>query len=211
MTSLQVNGACFYCTRTRETNNRNTMRSIGLALLATLSAPSTGLALALPPLLDRVVSPAIIRLEKFVASQQIPDAVTVPGRLRLDECSATEASDDAATSGAAVDHSVWDEILRAHTSPGGEYGGVKALAVDYRAVSADPRFDAYLETLAAAPSELAPAEQLALFMNAYNALCIGLIVSHLRSKGELPKSINDLTRCVRVRSDVPSQCASDTR
>ena len=66
-------------------------------------------------------------------------------------------------------------------------------------MSADPRFDAYLETLAAAPAELSPAEELALFMNAYNALCIGLIVSHLRSKGELPKSINDLTRCVRVR------------
>ena len=52
----------------------------GLAALA--GTPS---AVALPPILDRVVSPAYIRLEKYVAGKQIPNAVSVPGRRRLGE------------------------------------------------------------------------------------------------------------------------------
>ena len=57
-----------------------------------------------------------------------------------------------------------------------------ASTVDYEKLSADPRYDKYVQQLAGADFDtLPPAEQLALLMNAYNAFCIGHVVARFRS------------------------------
>ena len=72
--------------------------------------------------------------------------------------------------GGTFDHSAFDALLRAHVR-----GGL----VDYDAFKNAPAFRAYLDRLAAAdPSSLGRAEQLALWINAYNAYTIQLINRH---------------------------------
>lgn len=81
--------------------------------------------------------------------------------------------------GAKFDHSTWDAVLRSHVTTGATLDGIVTATVNYAGVAADGRFTEYLQALAAAdvPS-LAPAEQFALWINAYNALCIHLVVEH---------------------------------
>ena len=72
----------------------------------------------------------------------------------------------------SVDHSAFDRLLRAHVVNG---------MVDYDAFKADATFAAYLRMLAAtSPANLSRNEQLALWINAYNAYTIQLI----NNKGE---------------------------
>ena len=98
----------------------------------------------------------------------------------------------AASGGAGCDHSQWDTLLRTHVSST-EIDGIITNGVDYVGMAASPAFDAYLATLSATdPAKLAPNEQLALYLNAYNALCIGLVVQAYRKDGTLPGSINEL-------------------
>lgn len=99
-------------------------------------------------------------------------------RLKLDDGQSSSSGSD------SFDHSLWDALLKQHVSPGTRLeGGVITSTVDYEKLSADPRFDQYLQLLAEVDFEnLSPAEQLALLMNAYNAFCIGHVVNHLRSK-----------------------------
>ncbi len=82
---------------------------------------------------------------------------------------------------ARVDHSVYAALLASHVRNG---------RVDYQGFKRDePRLDAYLKTLAGAdPDRLAPAEQMAFYINAYNAWTIKLIL------GKYPdlESIKDL-------------------
>ena len=53
--------------------------------------------------------------------------------------------------------------------------------VDYAGLAADPDFDAYLAQLAAADvPALGARERLALYINAYNALCCAHVVRHVR-------------------------------
>lgn len=74
----------------------------------------------------------------------------------------------AATS--AFDHGAFDALLRAHVREG---------AVDYDAFGRAPAFADYLRALDRAhPEQLPEAEQLAFWLNAYNAYTIQLIVSH---------------------------------
>jgi hypothetical protein len=69
-----------------------------------------------------------------------------------------------------VDHSAFDRLLRAHVR-----GGL----VDYDAFKNSAEFRQYLATLAATdPSRLGRAEQLTLWINAYNAYTIELINKH---------------------------------
>ncbi|MBC7841446.1 MAG: DUF547 domain-containing protein [Gemmatimonadaceae bacterium] len=71
-----------------------------------------------------------------------------------------------------VDHSAFDRLLKAHVVNG---------LVDYDAFKADPAFAGYLKLLAATnPASLPRNEQLALWINAYNAYTIQLI----NNKGE---------------------------
>ena len=69
-----------------------------------------------------------------------------------------------------VDHSAFDRLLRAHVVNG---------LVNYDAFKADPAFAGYLKLLAATnPATLSRNEQLALWINAYNAYTIQLINTH---------------------------------
>jgi hypothetical protein len=72
--------------------------------------------------------------------------------------------------------------LKAHVRTGCAIGPITHLStLDYPGLAADPDFDAYLTRLADADmSALCPREQLALWINAYNALCAGMIVRRLR-------------------------------
>jgi hypothetical protein len=91
-------------------------------------------------------------------------------------------SDTGSLDGARFDHSLWDAVLREHVRERQILNGIATATVDYDGVSRDARFDAYLTALADADIEaLAPAEQLALLINAYNAFCIGLIVDAERA------------------------------
>ena len=106
------------------------------------------------------------KLEKFIAAKQIPAVHTIKDRQALDVADASPS---------AFNHGTWDALLRAYVKPDRTFGEVTgATGVDYAGLSADARFDEYRASLAAADVEALPApDQLALWMNAYNALCIG--------------------------------------
>jgi hypothetical protein len=98
-------------------------------------------------------------------------------------------SDPDAFTGGTFDHSDWDAILKQHTRPGREIDGIATATIDYTGVAQDARFGAYLRALDVATLEsLAPAEQLALLINAYNALCVNLIVQHEKHHPSEPLS-----------------------
>jgi hypothetical protein len=71
---------------------------------------------------------------------------------------------------ATFDHSAFDRLLRAHVANG---------LVDYDAFARDTAFDGYLHRLAAFdPAGLPRDEQVAFWINAYNAYTIRLIIQH---------------------------------
>jgi len=77
----------------------------------------------------------------------------------------------AASQATSYDHSLFDRLLKAHVSAEG--------MVDYDAFARAPAFDRYLDRLASADVESLPRdEQLALWINAYNAYTIRLINDH---------------------------------
>jgi len=83
----------------------------------------------------------------------------------------------------AFDHSAFDRLLAEHVRDG---------LVDYEAFEASPRFDQYLGKLAAFdPRSLPRAEQLAFWINAYNAYTIELINRH-----DERKSIRNINKSV---------------
>ena len=133
-----------------------------------------------------LLSSLLYRIEAAVAAHKYPPA-PVAQRLAV---SADAAWDAAAPS---FDHSAWDRALKRHVSPGGAVGGVRCAVVDYAALAADPDVDAYRAALAAADVDaLPPNEQLALWMNAYNALCVGHVVRHMAAHGGArPASVVD--------------------
>lgn len=70
-----------------------------------------------------------------------------------------------------IDHADFDRLLRQHVNDQG--------LVDYDAFASSSTFDAYLDQLARTdPQRLARADQLALWINAYNAYTIALINRH---------------------------------
>jgi hypothetical protein len=67
--------------------------------------------------------------------------------------------------------------------------------VDYAGVAADPTFTEYLELLdKAEPTTLSGPEQLAFWMNVYNALCINVIIQYEKTNNVSIESINDLSK-----------------
>lgn len=164
------------------------------AAAAAFSAPARGArAGPAPPRMslftsvESLVTRPYYALEKSVASKQIPSIATAPApRLKL----ADVASD---AGGASFDHALWDGVLQAHVSDG---------LVDYVSLAADARFAAYLEQLAAADvAALSKPEQLALWCNAYNALCVNHVVSR---RSEIEAGILDLSSKERAIWDAPA-------
>ncbi len=75
-----------------------------------------------------------------------------------------------AATASTFDHSAFDRLLAEHVREG---------LVDYAAFEASPEFDGYLRSVAAFdPRSLPRDEQLAFWINAYNAYTIELIVRH---------------------------------
>lgn len=74
--------------------------------------------------------------------------------------------------GPRFDHSGFDALLRKHVDGAG--------LVDYRALKADPAaLDGYIASLAKAPlADMGRSERLTLFINAYNAFTLRLILDH---------------------------------
>ena len=139
------------------------------------------------------------KLEKFIAAKQIPAVHTIKDRQLLNVADASPS---------AFSHGTWDALLRAYVKADRTFGEVTgATGVDYAGLSADARFDEYRASLAAADVEALPApDQLALWMNAYNALCIGLLVDDMRNRGvgTPTASINDLgTKKADPKNGVP--------
>lgn len=137
--------------------------------------------------MDYIWLPVYHAIEKQVAAQQIPPVARIPGRLKLKDCSLE--SD-------VFDHSVWDALLKKYVVPHVTFGRVSSVhAVDYAGIAEDPAFETYLQQLnEAVVSKLPKAEQLAFWMNAYNALCIGVIVKHEQRTNVPLKSITDLSK-----------------
>ncbi len=69
----------------------------------------------------------------------------------------------------AVDHGPWDQTLSRHAT---------ATRVDYAALGGDA-LDPYLKTLASAPAPSGRDEQLAFWINAYNALTVDLVAENI--------------------------------
>ena len=91
----------------------------------------------------------------------------------------------AVTGNTVFDHSAFDRLLKAHVADG---------RVDYDAFARAPAFPAYLGQLARArPEALPPGEQLAFWINAYNAYTIQLVNAH----GER-KSIRNINKTLGV-------------
>jgi Protein of unknown function, DUF547 len=101
------------------------------------------------------------------------------------------------TRGISFDHADWTTVLQQHVSvkAGQTIDGILNVAtVDYDGIRDDPKFQAYLQKLQLCdPTQLQLTEQVAFWMNAYNAYCINLIVQHEASSGTKISSINDLS------------------
>ena len=91
-----------------------------------------------------------------------------------------------AAGGPAFDHSAFDRLLKAHVTADG--------GVDYDAFGRAPAFPLYLDQLArATPEKLSREEQLAFWINVYNAYTIQLLNAH----GER-KSIRNINKTLGV-------------
>lgn len=102
-----------------------------------------------------------------------------------------------ATANPKFDHSKWDSVLKRHVKVGtGSTATVSGInLVDYAGVKVDDDFCQYLSQLEEAHVEqLEPAEQLAFWMNAYNALCINIIIQHEQRNSISIGSINELSK-----------------
>ena len=136
------------------------------------------------------LKPVTYMLEKGVVGKIIPDASVVPNRKLLKDYPI--GAEDLQQ----FDHSLWSDVLQRHVKKDESLGDIHHVnVVDYDGVAADRDFQTYLDALAAAnPEELHPVQQLAFWMNSYNALCINLIVSHEKKTGEALQSINNLSK-----------------
>ncbi|MFN2567708.1 MAG: DUF547 domain-containing protein, partial [Gemmatimonadaceae bacterium] len=91
--------------------------------------------------------------------------------------------------GVTSDHGVFDMLLRRHVADG---------LVDYDAFARAPEFRQYLDALARTdPERLPPAEQLALWVNAYNAYTIHLVNAH--GERESIRNINRSLGLLRLK------------
>lgn len=131
-------------------------------------------------------SPVLYKIEQNVASRSIPSLPDLAATATAPRKTLEEA---AQISGGTFDHSLWNGLLHdyvvcpsspedtVHTIGAEQIRGVNL--VDYDGLGEDSRFAEYLDLLAKAedPSAtLSGLEQVAFWMNAYNACCCNLIV-----------------------------------
>ena len=150
--------------------------------------------------------PAYYLLEKSVAGKSIPAVHEIEGRRKL--------SDYELPASNVMDHAAWDALLKKYvnTDASNTIGDVTGIAlVDYAGMGTDPDFKSYLETLATTEaSKLPKPEQLAFWMNAYNAICISLLVDAMKNKdgdaedAEPLQSINGLSKPNQPVWDMPA-------
>jgi hypothetical protein len=108
------------------------------------------------------------RLLPFLPSARL--RACLAGAAALAVASAVTPPGAAGAQSGTFDHSAFDRLLRAHVRDG---------LVDYDAFARAPEFRAYLDRLAAAnPDALGRDEQLAFWIDAYNAYTIQLINKH---------------------------------
>ena len=120
------------------------------------------------------LKPPLYKLEKAVADKQIPSVVDIPKRKKLSDFEPVKKDQ--------FDHSLWDKVLKKHVvDTNGSIGDVTGIhLVDYVSLSSDTDFKAYLSKMESADvSALPEPEQLAFWMNAYNALCVSLLVNNM--------------------------------
>jgi len=146
--------------------------------------------------------------EGVVARWSLPSAGAREKRVTLAACA------DEPPSRQPVDHSAWTAVLQAHVRPAEQAAALGAVTgtatVDYAALAADPRFAEYVAHLASAPVavqtegwspyRLSRAEQMALHLNAYNALCAGMAAAG----GAKLLSIRDLSTRSSQVWDMPA-------
>lgn len=120
-------------------------------------------------------------LEKYVASKQIPPLSRAPAPLRR----LADAPGYGAGGETAVDHGAWDELLQKHVRT---YSG----RVDYEGLRDDrAKLDSYFDALAAVDVKaLLGREQLALYLNAYNAFCIRHVLDNPGVRSILDLSVS---------------------
>uniref|UniRef100_A0A7S1ZK83 DUF547 domain-containing protein n=1 Tax=Ditylum brightwellii TaxID=49249 RepID=A0A7S1ZK83_9STRA len=107
-----------------------------------------------------------------------------------------------ATTSPKVDHSLWNELMKKHVSPG-VIDGITTNVVNYQGMAADQDVPKYLQVLAnanLADMESHPNELKALYINAYNCLCIGHVTRYMKENGggTLPSSV---TKTIPPSSD----------
>jgi len=140
-------------------------------------------------------------LEHYVASGQIPQFD--PSRETHTLQGPTEPSNYVSR------HQKWNTCLKRHVISHldggasstksfkgvGELRGIKTSLVDYEGFEGDQEFREYLEEIAVEGflEGQSHDEELATWMNAYNAFCIQRIVTAKCATGSLPQSINDLS------------------
>lgn len=126
-----------------------------------------------------------------VASKSIPNVSTLPNRKKLSDYPLE-------VSKPTFDHSKWDAVLKKHIKVGaGSAGKVTGInLVDYAGIKSDEDFHQYLAQLDQVSNveQWEPTEQLAFWMNAYNALCINIILQHETTNDIMIGSITDLSR-----------------
>eukprot|EP00523_Entomoneis_sp_CCMP467_P014365 CAMPEP_0168781086 /NCGR_PEP_ID=MMETSP0725-20121227/8455_1 /TAXON_ID=265536 /ORGANISM="Amphiprora sp., Strain CCMP467" /LENGTH=296 /DNA_ID=CAMNT_0008830953 /DNA_START=138 /DNA_END=1028 /DNA_ORIENTATION=+ len=136
------------------------------------------------------LKPTLYNVEKKVAARSIPNVASIPDRKKLADYKPV-AEDE-------FDHGLWDAILKQHVvETDGTLGEIKGVhLIDYDALAKDTNFKAYLSKLentnvAALPEP----EQLAFWINAYNALCVSLLLNNWEKvqNSEGKYSINNLS------------------
>jgi len=182
------------------------------------------------PLLLDFLSPLLYKVERFVVSRMILPT-TVPTNTTTTTASPllvvahhnhnnhTNDDDDDDT---VFDHSLWNAVLQRHVQPypPETIGSIpNVTVVDYDGVARDPDFARYLQHLNHhAPVltiskkenqpgalllrlDLSPTEELAFWINAYNALCISMIVQARKQQQQQQQqqsppitSINDVSK-----------------
>lgn len=154
-----------------------------------------------------VVKKALFGLEGFIAKRKVNKNLNTSATKFLVDSDEVFASSGGNGDGDFVsfDHSLWDMALKKHAVYRGTVDGITTNLIDYKGMADDPLVLAYTKALAtadlttllekAAGSSAANNELLALYINAYNCLCIGHVTKYLRaSKGKLPRSVTAVTK-----------------
>ena len=167
------------------------MALIYIAIAALVLLP-IGAAAFSPPM-HSIVSRAFNKLEGYVAKRKVNANLDTKTDKYI---TGPDSEYEYAASEPKFDHSLWDNVVKKHVTSG-EVEGITTNVVDYRAIAEDSDFDKYKEALAGADlNDLAknPNELLALYINAYNALCISHVTRYIKENdGTLPTSVTKTT------------------